>query len=56
MALNDLEEEMALAEAELVAMKEDLQKFIRNPVDALLPGLIGPILNAVARGLGAAKK
>ncbi|MGB5277165.1 MAG: phage holin family protein [Gammaproteobacteria bacterium] len=56
MALNDLEEEMTLAEAELVSMKEDVQKFIRNPVDALLPGMIGPILNAVARGLGASKK
>ena len=56
MALNDLEEEVILAEAELVAMKEDVQKFIRNPVDALLPGIIGPILKAVASGLAAKKK
>jgi len=56
MALNDLEEEVALAEAELVAMKQDVQKFIRNPVDALLPGIIGPILKAVASGLAAKKK
>lgn len=56
MALNDLEEEMALAEAELVTMKHDVQKFIRNPVDALLPGIIGPILKAVASGLAAKKK
>lgn len=56
MALNDLEEEVALAEAELVAMKQDVQKFIRNPVDALLPGIIGPILKAVASGLATKKK
>lgn len=56
MALNDLEEEVALAEAELVEMKQDVQKFIRNPVDALLPGIIGPILKAVASGLAAKKK
>lgn len=56
MALNDLEDEVALAEAELVAMKQDVQKFIRNPVDALLPGIIGPILKAVASGLAAKKK
>jgi hypothetical protein len=43
-------------EAELVAMKEDVQKFIRNPVDVMLPGLIGPILKAVASGLAANKK
>lgn len=55
-ALNDLEDEVALAEAELVAMKQDVQKFIRNPVDALLPGIIGPILKAVASGLAAKKK
>lgn len=56
MALSDLEEEIALAEAELVALRGDVRKFIRHPLDTLLPGAIGPLLGAVTRGLGAAKK
>ena len=56
MALYDVEQEIALAEAELVAMKDDVVKFIRNPVDALLPAAIGPLFGAVARGLGSTKK
>jgi len=56
MALSDLEEEVALAEAELASVKDDIQKFIANPVDSVLPSLLGPLLNAVVSGLRAAKK
>ena len=56
MALQDVEEEVALAQAELVSLKEELHRFIRNPVDSLLPSLIGPLLSAVTRALGANKK
>jgi len=56
MALGDIEEEIALAEAELVALSDDVRRFIRNPLDALLPGLIGSLLGAVTRGAGSAKK
>lgn len=56
LALGDIEEEVASAEAELVALKDDVRGFIRNPVDALLPGAIGPLLGAVARGLASTKK
>jgi hypothetical protein len=56
MALGDIEEEVALVEAELVSVKDDIQKFVANPVDALLPGVVGPLLGAVARGLASAKK
>jgi len=56
MAMKDIEEEIALAEGELISLKDDLHKFIRNPVDALLPGLIGPLLGALSRGSGSAKK
>jgi len=56
MALGDIEEEVALAEAELASLKEGVEKFLVNPVDALLPGVIGPLLGAVARGLASAKK
>ena len=56
MALQDVEEEVALAQAELVSLKEELHRFIRNPVDSLLPALIGPLLSAVTRALSASKK
>ena len=56
MAMQDVEEEVALAQAELVSLKEELHRFIRNPVDSLLPSLIGPLLSAVTRALGANKK
>lgn len=55
-ALKDIEEEIALAEAELIALRNDVLKFIRNPIDALLPGAVGPLLGAVTRGLKSAKK
>lgn len=56
MALSDIEEEIALAETEFVAPKDDVHKFIRNPLDTLLPVAIAPLLSAVIGGLGSAKK
>jgi len=56
MALQDVEEEVALAQAELASLKQELHRFIRNPVDSLLPSLIGPLLSAVTRALAANKK
>lgn len=56
MALNDIEEELDLVEAEIVAVKDGVKKFMHHPVDMLLPGAIGPLLNAVLKGLGSAKK
>lgn len=55
-ALSDIEEEIALAEAELIALRDDVRRFIRNPIDSLLPGAVGPLLGAVTRGLKSAKK
>jgi hypothetical protein len=55
-ALNDLKEEVARADAELVALKDEAHRFLRNPVDALLPAAIGPLLGAVTRGLGSRNK
>ncbi len=55
MALSDIEEEIALAEAEVVVMIDEIRRFIRNPLDTLLPGMIGPLLGAVTRGLGSKK-
>lgn len=56
MAMTDLEEEAALVQAEIVALKDDALRFVRNPMDALLPGLLGPLLGAVVSGLRSDKK
>lgn len=55
-AMSDIDAEAARVEADLVSMKNDLQKLIRNPMDALLPSAIGPLVGAVARGLKSAKE
>ena len=55
MALDDIEHELSLADAEVKALKNDVQHFIRNPVDALLPGMIGPLLSGAAKGLKSKK-
>ncbi|MGW8194223.1 MAG: phage holin family protein [Desulforhopalus sp.] len=55
-ALKDMEEEIALAEAELTGLRDDARRFIRNPIDVLLPAAIGPLLSAVSKGVRSAKK
>ena len=55
-ALNDIEEEIALVESEVVALKDGIQRLLHNPVDMLLPGAIGPLLGAIVKGLVTAKK
>ena len=56
MALSNIEDEVAQAGADFVALKNDVHKLIRNPVDVLLPHAIGPLVSAVTRGLGSMKK
>ena len=56
MALGDVEEELALAVAEIISLKDEVHRFVRNPLDTLLPVAIGPLIGAVTRGLGGAKK
>ncbi len=56
MALGDAEEELALAEAELISLKDEVHRFVRNPLDTLLPVAIGPLIGAFTRGLSGAKK
>ncbi len=53
MALNDLKDEVALADAEFVAMKDEVRSFLRNPVETILPGTIGPLLAAIGPLLAA---
>ncbi len=56
MALSNIEDEVVRVEADLVSLKNDVHKLIRNPIDVLLPHAIGPLLTAVTRGLGSVKK
>lgn len=56
MALSNIEDEVAQVEADFVALKDDVHKLIRNPVDTLLPHAIGPLLSAVTRSLGSTKE
>ena len=53
MALSEIELEIALADTELTALKNEVQGFVRNPVDALLPSVIGPLVSGAAKGLKA---
>lgn len=54
-ALNDIEQEFASAGAELGEMKEEVRRFVRNPVDSLLPGAIAPLISALVRNIGSKK-
>lgn len=56
MALGDMENEFAKAEAEIAEIRNEARKFIRNPMEALLPGVISPLVGAVAKGVLSSKK
>jgi hypothetical protein len=56
MAINDIEGELARTGSELAALRDDLRKFIRNPIDTLLPAAMGPLLGAVVKGVRSSKK
>lgn len=51
MALSEIEHEIDLAHAELLALRKDVRHLVRNPADALLPGLLAPLLSGAAKGL-----
>jgi hypothetical protein len=54
-ALSDIEHEVSRADAELRALGDEVRQFVRNPVDALLPAVLGPVLTAVTRSLKSKK-
>lgn len=56
MAINDIEEELAITGAELAALRDDVRKFIRNPIDMLFPAAMGPLMDAVIKGVRSSKK
>ncbi len=56
MALSDLQEEAALAQAEFMAVQKEVRGFIRHPVDALIPDGFGSLLNGAVRFLNRTKK
>ena len=56
LALADMESEVTRAEAEVSALKKEVQKFVRNPFESLLPMAIGPLVGVVAQGLRSQEK
>jgi len=55
MALNDMEEEVALAQSEIEGIMNEVRGFFHNPVQTLLPGAISPLVSAITRGLSGRK-
>lgn len=53
LALANIEQEVALANAELQALRKDIRHFVRHPLESLLPGMIAPIVREVADGIKA---
>lgn len=51
-----MESELVKAGAELVALRKEARRFVRNPVEALLPVAIGPLVGAVAKGMRSSSK
>lgn len=51
LALTDIQHQVALAEAEIVALKNHVEGFIRNPVDTLFPGIVGALFRGATEGL-----
>ena len=56
MAIGDMEKELAKAEAELAALRTEARKFVRNPIEAILPVAIAPLVGAVAKGVLSSSK
>lgn len=56
MAVSDMEYELAKAEAEFNELRNEARRFVRNPIDALLPAVISPLVGSVAKGMLSPKK
>lgn len=56
LALADMESGVTRAEAEFSALKKEVQKFVRNPLESMLPMAIGPLVGVVAKGLRSHEK
>ena len=55
-AIGDMEYELVKAEKELVGLKNEAQRFIRNPFESFLPFATGPLLNVVLKGMRSSSK
>ncbi len=56
MAMSDIESELTKAEAEISKLRSEVRRFVRNPLEALLPSVIVPLMGAVAKGVPSIKK
>ena len=50
MALTNIGDEVARIEGEVVSLKKDVHRLIRNPVDVLLPHAVIPFISPFGRG------
>ena len=56
MAIGDMEHELLKAEKELHGLKNEAQRFIRNPFESFLPFAMGPLLDVILKGMGSSSK
>lgn len=56
MAISDMEIELGKAESELKTLRKDVRRFVHNPIEALLPVTIAPLLTAITKGLRSSVK
>lgn len=56
MAVSDMENEMAKAEAEFTKLRSEARRFVRNPMESLLPMALSPLVGAVTKGMLSSKK
>jgi len=55
MAVSDLENELAKAEVEFNELRNEARRFVRNPIETLLPAVISPLVGSVAKGMLSSK-
>ncbi|MFT5702529.1 MAG: hypothetical protein ACI8ZB_005451 [Desulforhopalus sp.] len=56
MAIGDMENELVKAETELLGLKKEAQRFLRNPFEAILPLAMGPLVDVVIKGMRSSSK
>lgn len=56
MAMGDMEIEVGKVESELKTLRKEVRRFVHNPIEALLPVTIAPLLTAISKGLRSSVK
>ncbi len=56
MAITEIEEEVSRAQGEIVVLRDEARRFVRNPFDAFLPSILAPLFSTVVKGVTKRKK